>query len=143
MKFNINNTTIKGICSFEGCKLQAYKCPAGVWTIGYGHTKGVKQGQRISKEQAIEYLKQDLSPIVLQLNKLDVCKTQGQFTALVDFIFNLGLNAFLKSTLYKYIKQGKSDDLICSQFMKWVYAGGKKLTGLVKRRQWECNMWRS
>lgn len=57
MKFNINNTTIKGICEFEGCKLTAYKCPAGIWTIGYGHTNGVKQGQRITKEQAINYLK--------------------------------------------------------------------------------------
>lgn len=143
MKFNINNTTIKGICEFEGCKLTAYKCPAGVWTIGYGHTNGVKQGQRITKEQAIDYLKQDIAPIVNYLNKLDVCKTQGQFTALVDFIYNVGQTAFKNSTLYKYIIRHKSDDDVCKQFMRWTYAGGKQLKGLIKRRQWECNMWRS
>lgn len=143
MKFNIDNTTIKGICEFEGCVLKAYKCPAGVWTIGYGHTSGVKQGQRITREQAINYLKQDIIPIVNYLNRLDVCKTQGQFTALVDFIFNVGQGAFQKSTLYKYIKQQKSDDSICQQLMKWIYANGKQLPGLVKRRQWECNMWKS
>lgn len=143
MKFEINNTTIKGICEFEGCRLTAYKCPAGVWTIGYGHTSGVKQGQRITKEQAITYLKQDITPIISYLNKLDVCKTQGQFTALVDFIYNVGQTAFKNSTLYKYITQHKSDDDICKQFMRWTYAGGKQLKGLIKRRQWECNMWRS
>lgn len=143
MTFNINNTTIKGICNFEGLVLTAYKCPAGVWTIGYGHTKGVKRGQRITKEQAVEYLKQDIQPIINYLNKLNVCKTQGQFGALVSFIFNLGVGNFQKSTLYKYIKQNKSDDMICAQFMRWTKSGGRVLPGLVKRRQWECNMWRS
>ena len=57
MIFNIDNTTIKGICNFEGLVLTSYKCPAGVWTIGYGHTKGVKKGYKITKEQAVEYLK--------------------------------------------------------------------------------------
>lgn len=143
MIFNINDTTIKGICTFEGCKLQAYKCPSDIWTIGYGHTKDVKKGQRITKEQAIKYLEEDIKPIVFQLNKLGVCKTQGQFTALVDFIFNIGYGAFLKSTLYKYIKSKKSNDDICKQFMRWTYAGKKQLPGLIKRRQWECNMWKS
>lgn len=143
MNFNISNTAIKGICSFEGCKLTSYKCPAGVWTIGYGHTNGVKKGQRITNEQAISYLKQDIQPIIAYLNKLGMCNTQGQFDAIVDFIFNLGVGSFQKSTLYKYVKQHKSDDEICKQFMRWTYAGGKQLQGLIKRRQWECNMWRS
>ena len=143
MTFNINDTTIKEICNFEGLVLTAYKCPAGVWTIGYGHTKGVKRGQRITKEQAVEYLKQDIQPIINYLNKLNVCKTQGQFGALVSFIFNLGVGNFQKSTLYKHIKQNKSDDMICAQFMRWTKSGGRVLPGLVKRRQWECNMWRS
>ena len=83
--------------SFEGLYTKAYKCPAGVWTIGYGHTKGVKRGQRITKEQAVEYLKWDIQPIINYLNKLNVCKTQGQFGALVSFIFNLGVGNFQKS----------------------------------------------
>lgn len=141
--YNITEDAIKAICNFEGLVLKAYKCPAGVWTIGYGHTRGVKKGQVITKEKAIEYLKSDIEPIVKYLNRLNICKTQGQFNALTDFIFNLGLGNFIKSTLYKYIKTGKSDDLICSQFLRWVYAGGKKLDGLVKRRTWEANTWRS
>lgn len=143
MIFEVDNTLVQAICNFEGLRTTAYKCPAGVYTIGYGHTKGVKKGQKITKEQAVQYLYQDLDPIVDHLNGLNICRTQGQFNAIVDFIFNLGISAFSRSTLYKYIKNKYSDDAICNQIMRWVYAGGKKLNGLIKRRQWECDMWKS
>ena len=140
--YRTSDETIAAICNFEGVSLKAYKCPAGVWTIGYGHTKGVCKGQKITQEQAVQYLKQDVAPIENYLNKVNLCKTQGQFDALVDFIFNLGITNFKNSTLYKYIIKRYSDDAVCKQFMRWVYAGRKKLNGLVKRRSWECEMWK-
>lgn len=127
------------IIDFEGCKLTAYKCPAGVWTIGVGHTKGVKQGQKITEAQAISLLKGDLLPCENYVNNLGVCKTQGQFDALVDFCFNLGTGALGRSTLLKFIRQGKAEQYIRGEFAKWVKSGGKTLAGLVKRRAWEAD----
>ena len=127
------------IIDFEGCKLTAYKCPAGVWTIGVGHTKGVKQGQTISEAQAISLLKGDLLPCENYVNNLGVCKNQGQFDALVDFCFNLGTGALGRSTLLKFIRQGKAEQYIRGEFAKWVKSGGKTLAGLVKRRAWEAD----
>lgn len=127
------------IIDFEGCKLTAYKCPAGVWTIGVGHTKGVKQGQAITEKQAMSLLKGDLLPCETYVNNLGICKTQGQFDALVDFSFNLGTAALGRSTLLKYIRQGKAEQYIRGEFAKWVKSGGKTLAGLVKRRAWEAD----
>ena len=127
------------IIDFEGCKLTAYKCPAGVWTIGVGHTKGVKQGQKITEAQTISLLKGDLLPCENYVNNLGVCKTQGQFDALVDFCFNLGTGALGRSTLLKFIRQGKAEQYIRGEFAKWVKSGGKTLAGLVKRRAWEAD----
>ena len=127
------------IIEFEGCKLTAYKCPAGVWTIGVGHTKGVKQGQTITKAQAMSLLKGDLLPCENYVNNLGVCKTQAEFDAIVDFAFNLGTAALGRSTLLKYIRQGKAEQYIRGEFAKWVKSGGKTLAGLVKRRAWEAD----
>ena len=127
------------ITDFEGCKLTAYKCPARVWTIGIGHTKGVKQGQVITEAQAMALLKGDLLPCENYVNNLGVCKTQGQFDALVDFAFNLGTAALGRSTLLKYIRQGKAEQYIREQFARWVNAGGRVMPGLVKRRAWEAD----
>ena len=127
------------IIEFEGCKLTAYKCPAGVWTIGVGHTKGVKQGQTVTEAQAMSLLKGDLHPCENYVNNLGVCKTQGQFDAMVDFAFNLGTAALGRSTLLKYIRQGKAEQYIRGEFAKWVKSGGKTLAGLVKRRAWEAD----
>lgn len=127
------------IIEFEGCKLTAYKCPAGVWTIGVGHTKGVKQGQTITKAQAISLLKGDLLPCENYVNNLGVCKTQGEFDSLVDFVFNLGTAALGRSTLLKYIRAKKTEQYIREEFAKWVNANGVRLKGLVIRRQWEAD----
>ena len=126
------------IIDFEGCKLTAYKCPAGVWTIGVGHTKGVKQGQTITEAQAMSLLKGDLLPCENYVNNLGVCKTQGQFDALVDFAFNLGTAALGRSTLLKYIRAKKPEQYIREEFAKWVNSKGMRLKGLVIRRQWEA-----
>ena len=130
---------INKIIEFEGCKLQAYKCPAGVWTIGVGHTKGVKQGQTITKAQAMTLLKGDLLPCENYVNNLGVCKTQGEFDAIVDFAFNLGTAALGRSTLLKYIRAKKPEQYIREEFAKWVNSKGMRLKGLVIRRQWEAD----
>ena len=127
------------IIDFEGCKLTAYKCPAGVWTIGVGHTKGVKQGQTITKAQAMSLLKGDLLPCENYVNNLGVCKTQGEFDALVDFAFNLGTGALGRSTLLKYIRAKKPEQYIREEFAKWVNSKGMRLKGLVIRRAWEAD----
>jgi len=131
------------IREFEGCRLKAYKCPAGIWTIGVGHIKGVKEGMVITEKRATELLKEDLATFESYVNKLGVCKTQGQYDALVDFSFNLGCASLGSSTLLKYIKAGKPTADIQAQFRRWNKAGGRILQGLVKRREWECQRWAS
>lgn len=132
---------INAIKGFEVLNLEAYRCPANVLTIGYGHTMGVKVGQVITEAQADVLLKGDVLNVENSLNKLNLDLAQGQFDALVDFCFNLGIWKFLSSTLYRMIAIHASDANITAQFRRWVYADGKKLNGLVKRREWEVQQW--
>lgn len=138
MAMKISNDGINLIKNFEGCRLTAYRCPAGVWTIGYGHTgKDVKEGLKITKEQAEELLKKDLKSFELSVNNcIKIPLTQGQFDALVSFSYNVGTGALRNSTLLKLLNQGKIESA-AKEFDKWVNAGGKKLSGLVKRRKAE------
>lgn len=133
-------TSQKGIDlikQFEGCRLSAYKCPANVWTIGYGHTYGVKEGQTISQKQADKFLKDDLKSFEAAVtNYVKVPLSQNQFDALVSFSFNVGSEALRTSTLLKLLNQGKYSEA-AEQFDRWVYASGKKLAGLVRRRKAE------
>lgn len=128
------------IRSFEGLVLKAYRCPAGVPTIGYGHTKGVSIGQTITEAQANDYLVEDIVPIERELNKLGINFRQEQYDALVSWIFNLGLKNFWNSTMLLRIKMDSSDVEITDQMVKWVNAAGKPLVGLKKRRIAEANM---
>ena len=137
-----SNECINAIKGFETLHLKAYKCPAGVLTIGYGHTRGVKRGQVITEVQATVLLKGDILNVEKSLNSMSITFTQGQFDALVDFCFNLGMAKFIGSTLYTKILVHATDDEIATQFRRWVYGGGKKLDGLVKRREWEVQQWK-
>lgn len=128
------------IKDFEGLRLKAYRCPAGVATIGWGHTKGVKMGQTITEAQAEDLLVEDIAPIERQLNVLGINFRQEQFDALVSWIFNLGAGNFTKSTLCKRILLGAADEEITDQIVKWTYSSGKQLVGLMKRRVAEANM---
>ena len=92
------------IKEFEGCRLSAYTDSVGVPTIGVGHTKGVKMGQKISMEQAESFLREDLFSVEKYVNTIPEVNTQGKFDALVDFAFNLGIGALQRSTLLKKIK---------------------------------------
>lgn len=126
---------------FEGLYLESYLCPAKVWTIGYGHTKGVVKGQKITEEEAEAFLKKDLAAAEKTVNSLNVQLTQNQFDALVSFVFNLGSENFLSSTLCKKVKKDPNDLTIRNEFGRWVNSKGKKLPGLVKRRQEESELY--
>ena len=97
----------------------------------------MKPGDKISQYYADDYLRCDLAQAERQVLMLGVCRTQGELDALVDFVFNLGIGRLKESTLLKVIRVGGSRANIEHEFMRWVYAGGKRLPGLVKRRQWE------
>lgn len=135
---NISENGLKIIKNFEGCRLKAYKCPAGVWTIGYGHTGcDVKESLVITQEQAEHYLQNDViihSKNVTRLVKVPI--TQNQFDALVSFEYNVGYGNFASSTMLKLINQNKFPEA-AQQFDRWVYANKKRLEGLAKRRQAE------
>ena len=131
---------------FEGCKLTAYKCPAGIWTIGYGHTSAagapiVEPGMKITQAQAEIILKADLVRFeqpVEALLKQPV--TQAQFDVLVDFAYNAGVGALKTSTLLKKVNAADLD-AVPGELMKWTKGGGKVLPGLVRRRQAESAWW--
>ena len=131
---------IEHIKKSEACVLQAYQDTAGVWTIGYGHTAGVKKGDRITQYQAERFLREDLAKFEEVANRCKrVSGSQGKFDAVLDFIYNCGPANFEKSTLKKYIESGRKTWEIQEQFLRWVNAGGVKLGGLVTRRIWEAN----
>ncbi len=141
------NTSEKGkalIKKYEGLRLEAYICPAGVLTIGYGHTSEVKAGDKITESQAEELLVEDLVDFeqeVLQMVKSPL--RQGQFDALVSFAYNLGSTNLRSSTLLKKVNTNPDDPTIAFEFGKWVRAGGRVLNGLVTRRAEESQLYYS
>ena len=123
----------------EGCSLTAYKCPAGVWTIGYGHTKDVKPGDKITPYQAEQFLREDLVKFEeIAAKTKHIGGSQGKFDAIVDFIYNCGEANWNSSTRKKFIECGNATWEIQEQFLRWVNAGGRKIGGLVSRRIWEA-----
>lgn len=122
---------------FEGCSLVAYPDPgtgAAPWTIGYGSTAGVKEGDKITQQRADVLLKLDADAAAREVsNIVDVPLNQNQFDALVSLAFNIGADALAKSTLMRKLNDenyaGAADE-----FPRWIYAGGKELKGLVARR---------
>lgn len=136
----INQDGINLIKEFEGCRLTAYKCPAGLWTIGYGHTAGVKESTTITQEQAEEYLKQDLEKFEKGVDGcVKVGINQNQFNALVSFAYNCGIGALQTSTLLKKLNSGDFNGA-ANEFLRWNKANGQALTGLTRRRQAEREM---
>ena len=127
----------------EGLRLKAYLCPAGVWTVGYGHTHGVSEGLHITSAEADKLLLQDVAPIEDFLHTLRINFRQGQFDALASFIFNVGLSAFRQSTLLRKIMTDASDEAITAEFLRWNKAGGKVLPGLNARRKQEAALWKT
>ena len=132
MKISANGLGL--LIHFEGFRDKAYRDSAGVWTIGYGSTKGVHAGQRITRDQAAIRLADDVAKAEADVSLLvNVPLTQGQFDALVSFVYNLGAGALARSTLIRRLNSGDYSGA-ADEFMKWVKAGGRRLQGLVRRR---------
>lgn len=136
------------IKKFEGFRSEAYQDSVGIWTVGYGSTmwpdgKNVQPGQRMTIQEAEAVMTWELTrkgkEILSGLPTTII--NQNQYDALVSFAYNLGVGALLKSTLFKKLKVNPNDPSIRTEFMRWVNAGGKRLTGLVRRREAEANLY--
>lgn len=130
----------------EGLRLRAYRCPAGVWTIGYGHTRNVRPGQTITEQEARDLLAADLAALRRRLDAL--CRQSGGIrltpnreAALLSFAFNVGFGALSRSTLWRKVVGNQDDPAIAAEFARWKYAGGKVMVGLVKRRAEEAALY--
>ena len=137
------------IVAFEGIELEAYKCPAGVWTIGVGHTgyvdgRKIAEGMEITRDKAYDLLRGDTKKVEEYLAKQPFAGrlVQRQLDALVSFIFNVGISSFETSTMRRKLCTGADDASVAEEFGRWVYgtSDGKKvvLKGLVRRRQMEA-----
>ena len=137
---NISQEGISLIKKFEGCELEAYKCAAGVWTIGYGHTKDVKEGDSILKEDAESMLMHELQEYCNYVDiavKVDL--KQNEFDALVSWTYNLGPTNLNSSTMLRVLNEGKHDE-VPAQMKRWNKASGQVKQGLVRRREAEALM---
>ena len=133
----------KLIQGFEGYRSEAYLCPAGGWTIGYGHTAGVKEGDTCTKEQADLFLQEDLQWAEKVVNSQNLDLNQYQFDALVSFVYNVGSGNFQDSTLLQKIKANPKDyTAIEEEWKKWKYANKQVLKGLVHRRAAEWSLYK-
>lgn len=143
---NLTNEIRAKMMQWEGCRLKAYRCPAGVLTIGYGHTgPDVKPGMEITAPQAVALFNDDVDKFArsVEASLAGVSLKQKQFDAVVSLAYNIGLGGLKKSTLYRKVKANPDDPTIRAEFMKHVNArvNGvlKPLPGLVKRRRAEAD----
>ena len=126
------------IKKFEGCELEAYKCAAGVWTIGYGHIKTAVEGMKIDQATANELFDEEMGEYETYVNTaVTVPLSQNQFDALVSWVFNLGNGNLKASTMLKVINSGDHAG-VPAQIKRWNKAGGKVLEGLIRRREAEA-----
>jgi lysozyme len=138
---HINAAGLALVKAQEGLRLEAYRDGGGVWTIGYGHTKGVKPGDAISTARAEMLLESDLAEAEDAVARLvKVVLSDNQFAALTDFVFNEGEGAFARSTLLKKLNEG-GYSLVPACLKSWIFEGGKVVPGLVKRRAAEAALW--
>lgn len=129
------------IKKYEGCRLISYKCPSGVWTIGYGHTAGVVQGMTISQNTADKMLEQDSSWALLAVLRVLPDVRGKKLDALASLAYNIGSGAFQSSTLVAYLKKGITDRKVIAQaWERWCHSKGKVLRGLQRRRTEEVNL---
>lgn len=139
-----SETGLDLIKKYEGLYLKAYRCPAGVWTVGYGSTRGVRPWTVITRAQAEQRLREDIQTaeqMVDQVYYLQKKLKQNQYDALVSLTFNIGTTAFCRSTLRKKVLNNPEDRQIRQEFERWIYAGGKPLQGLIARRAEEADLY--
>jgi|TARA_R100001440_G_scaffold42429_1_gene62157 lysozyme len=137
---NISKEGLSLIKKFEGCELEAYLCPAGVWTIGYGHTKDVKEGDKINRDEADYLLQEEMIEYESYINDfVEVPLEQNQFDALCSWVYNLGPTNLKNSTMLRVLNEEKYAD-VPQEIKRWNKAGGEVLDGLIKRREAEAKM---
>ena len=126
---------------FEGFEPKAYLCPANVWTIGYGRTKNVKEGDELTEPQAERDLFEELDEFAEQvLNSVKVDLEQNELDALTSWTYNLGVGNLQSSTLLKKLNSGDKNS-VPSEMIRWNKAAGKVLAGLTRRREAEAKLW--
>jgi len=137
------------IKEFEGCKLAAYQCPAGIWTIGigsthYGDGTPVTKSRTLPTEKAaIALLAATIGQYEKAVNAVDAELTQNEFDALVCLCYNIGAGNFASSTLVKMLNAGEDKEEVAKQFVRWNKAGGKVMAGLTRRRDAEAELFLS
>jgi len=138
MHLKINQSGLKILELAEGLRLKAYKCPAGKWTIGYGHTgPDVRPDSFITEQDAERLLNDDLQEAIGAVNRLvRVVLTSNQFSALVCFVYNVGAGAFEKSTMRRLLNEGRYGDA-ANEFLRWDKVKGVQVRGLTSRRRAE------
>ncbi|MGL5318584.1 MAG: lysozyme [Bacteroidales bacterium] len=131
------------IRTFEGCRLSAYQCSAGRWTIGYGHTgEDVVEGLQISQARATDLLMWDVNQVLKLLRaEIRVPLRQCQLDALVSLGYNIGVNALRKSTLLRLVNRNPEDLNIHGEFERWIHSSGEVVPGLVRRRKAEAKLY--
>ena len=136
-------TGLRLIKTIEGLRLRAYRDAKGVWTIGYGHTKGVRRGMTCTRRQAAQWLREDVASAEAAVTRLVTRRLrQCQFDALVSFVFNIGAGAFRRSTLRRVVNAG-DHAYVPRELTRWVHAGGRPLLGLARRRVVEADLYLS
>jgi lysozyme len=137
----VNERGVELVKDFEGLHLTPYLCPARVWTIGYGHTRTVRAGMKISPDDADRLLREDLRYAASAVQRLvSVPLTNNQFAALVSFAFNVGIANFQQSTLLRLLNRGWYEQ-VPAQLMRWNRSRGEVLGGLTRRRAAEARLW--
>ena len=143
LKYGENNMQISEegkqlIKKFEGCRLEAYKCSAGVWTIGYGRTTNVKEGDTCTQEEAEKWLDEELVVYGAYVNDaVLITLEQNEFDALIAWTYNLGSTNLNNSTMLRVLNENQKED-VPHQMRRWNKANGKVLEGLVRRREAEA-----
>jgi len=126
---------------FEGFESKAYLCPASVWTIGYGRTKNVQEGDMVNELQAERDLLEELEEFAKQVqNTVKIDLKQNEFDALTSWTYNLGVGNLQSSTLLKKLNSGDKNS-VPSEMVRWNKAAGKVLAGLTRRREAEAKLW--
>jgi len=145
MKIDANG--IKLLASLEGLKLDTYKCPAGIWTIGFGNTfyedgDKVKEGDKITKEEAYHLFYMIATKFEKAINdNLKVVINQNQFNALFCLCYNIGKTGFINSTLLRFVNANPNDGNIAKEFLKWNKISGVISKGLTNRRMIESALY--
>lgn len=129
------------IKKFEGCRLEAYKDIVGIWTIGWGETKGAHSGQIIMQKDADDMLLKNINDLAENIRAVVIPSiTDNQLCAMISFAYNLGIGAFYHSHLLTYLNAGLDKKDVAKEFLKWNHAGGKVVAGLTRRREAESKL---